>query len=291
MLKNLQNFRRIAAFAIAMLAVSFCANSQNYWYIMGEYTFSPPCPQGTFTMGLEERDAVIVEGIEYTEIVSWWDGVYGAIEEGVYRTDGNQVYFRPWLRDVYGEEVLLYDYDLEEGDFFHDDDEHPMQVTSVTTIIDNNGVERKKLEFSFMQLPGETEFWIEGIGSSRGFLNVGNYTPGEDGEIFHLLCMHNDNDVIYVNPEYNTCDIDDVMENSVANSFEIYPNPANEIVKILNDSNLSITNIEIVDMLGRSVVCVENDNEINVSELPQGEYFVRINAGETSITKKLFINK
>lgn len=291
MLKNLQNFRRIAAFVIAMLAVSFYANSQNYWYIMGEYTFSPPCPQGTFTMGLEERDAVIVEGIEYTEIVSWWDGVYGAIEEGVYRTDGNQVYFRPWLRDVYGEEVLLYDYDLEEGDFFHDDDEHPMQVTSVTTIIDNNGVERKKWEFSFMQLPGETEFWIEGIGSSRGFLNVGNYTPGEDGEIFHLLCMHNDNDVIYVNPEYNTCDIDDVMENSVANSFEIYPNPANEIVKILNDSNLSITNIEIVDMLGRSVVCVENDNEINVSELPQGEYFVRINAGETSITKKLFINK
>jgi len=293
MLKNLQNFRRIAALIIALLAISFCANSQNYWYIMGEYTFSPPCPQGTFTMGLEERDAVIVEGVEYTEIVSWWDGVYGPIEEGVYRTDGNQVYFRPWLayRDVYGEEVLLYDYDLEAGDFFHDNDDHPMQVTSVTTIIDNNGVERKKWEFSFMQLPDETEFWIEGVGSSRGFLNVGNYTPGEDGEIFHLLCMHNGDNVIYVNPEYNTCDIDKIEENSIASWFEIYPNPANEIVNILNNNDLTISNIEIIDMFGRVVLCVEGGNEINVSNLPQGEYFVKINTENKTISKKLFINK
>lgn len=293
MLKNLPNFRKAAALMIAMLAVSFCANSQNYWYVMGQYTFSPPEPQGTFEMGFEERANVTVDGMEYTEIVSWWPGVYGPVEEGVYRTEGNQVYFRPWLsyRDVYGEEVLLYDYDLEEGDFFHDNDEHPMQVTSVTTIIDNNGVERKKWEFSFMQLPGETEYWIEGVGSSRGFLNVGVYEPGDDGEVFHLLCMHNGDNVIYVNPEYNTCDIDEIEENPVADSFGIFPNPANEIIKILNDSNLAVTSIEVIDMLGRSVMCVEDSKEINVAELPQGEYFVRINAGEAVITKKLFINR
>lgn len=277
---------------IAMLAVSFCANSQNYWYVMGQYTFSPPEPQGTFTMGFEDGSNITVDDVEYTEIRSWWEGVYGPTTEGIYRVDGNQVYFREYLySDGYGEEVLLYDYDLEEGDFFHDNDEHPMQVTSVTTIIDNNGVERKKWEFSFMQLPGETEYWIEGVGSSRGFLNVGVYEPGDDGEVFHLLCMHNGDNVIYVNPEYNTCDIDEIEENPVADSFDIFPNPANEVVKILNDSNLSVTSIEVIDMLGRSVMCVEDSKDINVAELPQGEYFVRINAGESVIIKKLFINR
>lgn len=292
MLKNLPNFRKAAALMIAMLAVSFCANSQNYWYVMGQYTFSPPEPQGTFTMGFEDGSNITVDDVEYTEIRSWWEGVYGPTTEGIYRVDGNQVYFREYLySDGYGEEVLLYDYDLEEGDFFHDNDEHPMQVTSVTTIIDNNGVERKKWEFSFMQLPGETEYWIEGVGSSRGFLNVGVYEPGDEGEVFHLLCMHNGDNVIYIDPDFNTCDIDEIEENTVADSFDIFPNPANETVKILNDSNLSVTSIEVIDMLGRSVMCVEDSKDINVAELPQGEYFVRINAGESVIIKKLFINR
>lgn len=277
---------------IAVFAISLGVNSQNYWYVMGQYTFSPPEPQGTFTMGFEDGSNITVDDVEYTEIRSWWEGVYGPTTEGIYRVDGNQVYFREYLySDGYGEEVLLYDYDLEEGDFFHDNDEHPMQVTSVTTIIDNNGVERKKWEFSFMQLPGETEYWIEGVGSSRGFLNVGVYEPGDDGEVFHLLCMHNGDNVIYVNPEYNTCDIDEIEENPLAGSFDIFPNPANEVVKILNDSNISVTSIEVIDMLGRSVMCVEDSKDINVAELPQGEYFVRINAGESVIIKKLFINR
>lgn len=277
---------------IAVFAISLGVNSQNYWYVMGQYTFSPPEPQGTFTMGFEDGSNITVDDVEYTEIRSWWEGVYGPTTEGIYRVDGNQVYFREYLySDGYGEEVLLYDYDLEEGDFFHDNDEHPMQVTSVTTIIDNNGVERKKWEFSFMQLPGETEYWIEGVGSSRGFLNVGVYEPGNDGEVFHLLCMHNGDNVIYVNPEYNTCDIDEIEENPLAGSFDIFPNPANEVVKILNDSNISVTSIEVIDMLGRSVMCVEDSKDINVAELPQGEYFVRINAGESVIIKKLFINR
>jgi len=293
MLKNLQNFRKIAALLLAVLAISMCAGAQNYWYIQGEYTFSPPEPQGTFEMGFEERANVTVDGMEYTEIVSWWPGVYGPIEEGVYRTEGNQVYFRPWLayRDVYGEEVLLYDYDLEVGDFFNEDDDHPMKVESVSTIIDENGVERKKWEFSFLTLPDETEYWIEGVGSSRGFLNVGRYTPGDDGEIFHLLCFHKSWNVIYINPVFNECDEDFISENSTENGFEVYPNPAKDFVKILNDKDLTISNIEIIDMFGRVISCVEGNDEINISELPQGEYFVKIMTGESVITKKLFINK
>lgn len=293
MSRKLQNLRKTAAFLIAVMAISMCASAQNYWYVQGQYTFSPPEPQGTFEMGFEERANVTVDGMEYTEIVSWWPGVYGPIEEGVYRTEGNQVYFRPWLayRDVYGEEVLLYDYDLEEGDFFLEDDEHPMKVESVSTVIDENGVERKKIEFSFLTLPGESEFWIEGVGSSRGFLNVGRYTPGEEGEVFHLLCFHHDWNVIYINPEFNQCDEDFISESAVENSFEVFPNPANEVINILNNNDMAVSNVEVIDMFGRVVLCVEDSMEVNISELPQGEYFVKITAGEAVVTKKILINR
>lgn len=295
MAKKLQNFRKIAALLLAVLAISMCAGAQNYWYIQGEYTFSPPEPQGTYNMAQYEGAQVTIAGMTYTEIYSQNNENQGLTKlEGAYRIEGNQVYFREWEDDenVYDdEEELLYDYDLEVGDFFNEDDDHPMKVESVSTIIDENGVERKKWEFSFLTLPDETEYWIEGIGSSRGFLNVGRYTPGDDGEIFHLLCFHKSWNVIYINPVFNECDEDFISENSMENGFEVYPNPAKDFVKILNDKDLTISNIEIIDMFGRVISCVEGNDEINVSELPKGEYFVKIMTGESVITKKLFINK
>lgn len=292
MFKNLQNFKRIALLLTAVLAISMCASAQNYWYIQGEYTFSPPEPQGTYNMAQYDGTQVTIAGMTYTEIYSQNAENQSLTKlEGAYRIEGGQVYFREWDDNQYEEEELLYDYDLEEGDFFNEDDDHPMKVEAVTTIIDENGVERKKIEFSFLTLPYETEYWIEGIGSSRGFLNVGEYEPDDDGAIFHLLCFHKSWNVIYINPVFNECDEDFISETSMENSLEIYPNPANEIVNILNNNDLTISNIEIIDMFGRVVLCAEGGNEINVSNLPQGEYFVKINTENKTISKKLFINK
>jgi hypothetical protein len=58
----------------------------------------------------------------------------------------------------------------------------------------------------------------------------------------------------------------------------------------LNDNNLTITNIEIVDLTGRVVLSTEKADNINISELSEGQYFVKI-YGETTIVKKLFIAK
>ena len=285
MAKSLQNIRKIAALTVALLAISLGVNAQT-WYIMGEYIWSPPHPQGTFEETHYQAENVEIGGMEYHTIYIQGEGTL----LGAYRNEDNQVYYCKWNGSSYDEEVMLYDYDLEEGDFFNDSDEHPMQVTEVTTITDNNGVSRKKLTFQFIGLEDETEYWIEGVGSSKGFINSGNYTPTPDGAIFHLLCYHVGENLIYVNPVYNSCDIDDIEENGFGNSVSIYPNPANEVIKILNDNNLSISGIEIIDMMGRTLMNVENCDEINVSELPEGQYFVKI-YGELTIVKKLFISK
>ena len=289
MATRLQNLKKLAIF-VAMLVISLSVNAQT-WYIYGEYTWSAPHPVGTFHEHHYQGEAVTIGSVEYTTIYVDSE-VNGNYLDGAYRNEDNQVYYCRWNGSSYEAEELLYDYDLEEGDFFHDDDEHPMQVTEVTTITDLNGVSRKKISFSFTGLTDVTEFWVEGVGSNRGFMHVGQWEADHDsdGEMYHLLCYHVDDDVIYVNPEYNECDIDDIEENTVEHSISIYPNPAKDVIKILNDKNLNITNIEILDLTGRTVLSTDKSSDINISTLPEGQYFVKI-YGTTTIVRKLFITK
>lgn len=281
--KNLLKLKKAAILAIALIAVSFGAKAQS-WYIMGEYLFSPPNPQGTFEELHYQAEDVTIGGLEYHTIYS--NGARGLL--GAYREDGAQVYYCAWNGSSYDEEELLYDYDLEEGDFFNDTDEHPMMVTSVTTVTDLNGVERKVFEFMFLGLEEESEYWIEGVGSNRGFIYRGVYTPTDDGAVFHLLCYHVGDELIYLNPEYNACDIDEINENS-KNGINIYPNPANNVVRVLNETNAPINKIEIIDLLGR-VVMSSNSDFIDVSGLSEGQYLVKIYS-ETTLMRKLTIAK
>ncbi len=291
MIKHLQFLRRFAVLAVAAFAISLSLNAQE-WYIYGQFTWSAPHPVGDFHEHHYQREAVTIGGIEYNTIYVQSEP-NGNYLDGAYRNEDNQVYYCKWNGTSYDDEVLLYDYDLEEGDFFHDDSDHPMLVTEVSTITDLNGVARKKITFSFIGLTDVTEFWIEGVGSNRGFMHVGMWEADHEseGEMYHLLCYHVNNDVIFVNPEYNDCDMPyNVEENIVKNDISIYPNPANEVVNILNNNNLNITNVEIIDLVGRTILNSEKAENINISELPEGQYFVRI-TGETTIVKKLFIVK
>lgn len=279
----LHNFKRIAALTVALLAISLGVNAQT-WYIMGEYIWSPPHPQGTYEETHYQGETTEINGMEYNTIYLQENNTL----LGAYRNEDNQVYYCKWNGSSYDEEVMLYDYDLEVDDYFNDGDDHPMKVTEVSTITDHNGVSRKKISFEFLGLEDETEYWIEGVGSNKGFVYSGCYTPTEDGAIFHLLCYHVGETLIFTNPEYNTCDIDEIEENLTDNSVSIYPNPANDVVKILNDNNLNITNIEIVDLTGRVVLNTDKTDDINITELSEGQYFVKI-YGESTIVKKLFI--
>lgn len=291
MARLLQNFKKIAVLAIAAIALSLNINAQE-WYIYGVYTLSAPHPIGTFYERHYHGETIEINGIEYQTIYVYNFRYETTSLAGAYRNEDNQVYYRKWNGTAYGDEVLLYDYDLEEGDFFHDDDDHPMQVMEVSTITDNNGIARKKISFEFIGLPDETEYWIQGIGSDRGFMYVGRYEPEyeSDGEMYHMLCYHIGENLIYINPEYNQCDIDDVEENVADDNVSIYPNPAKDIVKILNNNDLTISNIEIIDLTGRIVLSTDKAADIDISELSEGQYFVKV-YGETTIVKKLFIVK
>lgn len=285
MCKNLLDFRKVAILAIAFIAGSIGAKAQS-WYIMGEYIWSPPNPQGTYMELHYQAEDVEINGMDYHTIYS--EGERGLL--GAYRNEDNQVYYCKWNGSDYEEEELLYDYDLEEGDFFNDMDEHPMLLNSITFITDANGVERKKYEFSYIGLEDESEYWIEGVGSNKGFVNRGNYTPTDQGAIFHLLCYHVGEDLIFVNPEYNACDIDQINEAGAESQVGLYPNPACSMLNILNAEGMEINSVEIVDLLGRVVLKAEKTDGIDVSSLPEGQYLVRI-TGEKAVMRKLTVVK
>lgn len=76
----------------------------------------------------------------------------------------------------------------------------------------------------------------------------------------------------------------DIEENSFA-LVELYPNPMNDILYIESDDVVSVT---FFNAVGQQVLFVENRNEIDVAELNNGLYFVRLvdNKGNT-LTKKI----
>jgi len=74
-----------------------------------------------------------------------------------------------------------------------------------------------------------------------------------------------------------------VDENNVA-SFEVYPNPMNNTLYI----NGNVQDVTIFNAVGQQVLFVENANEINVEDLSEGLYFVRISdKNGNSMVKKI----
>lgn len=72
-------------------------------------------------------------------------------------------------------------------------------------------------------------------------------------------------------------------ENQLQNNFSLFPNPAYDIVNITN-KNKNITSIQIVDALGKKVLDVnDNSNQLNISNLISGLYFVKIKTEDNLI--------
>ena len=76
------------------------------------------------------------------------------------------------------------------------------------------------------------------------------------------------------------------VENIYTKNLKIYPNPVKDELQIEN-GELKIKKIEIVDLFGK-VICQFNNlkNQINVSVLSQGIYFLKLETDKGSITKK-----
>lgn len=84
------------------------------------------------------------------------------------------------------------------------------------------------------------------------------------------------------------------VNESLANKFSTYPNPANNVVNISNNYNILLTNVRITDINGRTVKSVDVNNlseaQMNVSDLTSGVYFMNIDTDSGVVVKKFIKN-
>ena len=82
--------------------------------------------------------------------------------------------------------------------------------------------------------------------------------------------------------------INDILANndSQLDTISIYPNPVKEVLNI--ETSTSVFEIEIYNTLGVLVMKQQNPNkQINISNLPSGLLFIKINTHQGTITKKI----
>lgn len=79
--------------------------------------------------------------------------------------------------------------------------------------------------------------------------------------------------------------IDEIINENII----LYPNPTTGILHIESTENLIFDSIEIIDMLGRTIIVKkENTLEIDISDFSEGIYAVKLKAGLSEKTFKVF---
>src|SRR5690554_2365141 len=81
------------------------------------------------------------------------------------------------------------------------------------------------------------------------------------------------------------------VNNFVSSKFNIFPNPANDVVTVSNNENIGIEKLTVYDVNGKMVKKKngekENQIQLNISNLMSGTYLLHIKTNEGTAVKKL----
>ena len=215
-------------------------------------------------------DEIEFEGQTYRELTVLYDDLNYTVPFGLFREEGKKVYLRRYstaIPHIMDEEVY-YDFNLQVGDLFevgYGDEPEYIQVMAIEEVVLDDGSVRNKYVFN--------EGWgVKGINW--------RYIPGWTASGFaYLQCYFEDDNLVWTDGE---C-WDDVEE-TVAEQVSVYPNPAKENVFI---KGIEPAEVQVYNVLGQLVKTVQGTNEINISNLKQGVYFVSI----ITENKERFIRK
>jgi len=103
---------------------------------------------------------------------------------------------------------------------------------------------------------------------------------------FRLLTMSH----LVLNLLFSIDIISSVEENDLLGRIELYPNPTDGILTIVHPDGAIIERLELFDINGRSVLIRETKDsslELDLRNISNGIYELKIDALDTSITKKI----
>jgi len=172
-------------------------------------------------------------------------------------------------------------------------------MTEVNAIINDNPVANfdfdtnmNHVQFTNTGVNATSYDWDYGDGNSSSEENP-YYTYATEGTYIVTLTVTNACGTDVFTDTVIIVSTDNIEELS-DNSFFIYPNPAKSFVEISSDK-FSISKIEIMDISGKQVDILnnisENDVNIDISELQNGIYFIKISTLKNSVIIKKFVKE
>lgn len=261
------------------------------WNILWQST-GVPIPESV-TESLMVSGDTLIDGELYKKVLrklssetQYWHGsmeydLYGIIKE----EESGKVFYKPKEQEV---EYLLYDFGMNVNDTAvmywcqNPNCEVHVRIDSIATQ-HIAGAERRVFYVSSKDSFSDWRWlntWVEGIGATEGLL-YSCHVVSAGGITFHeLLCYHVDGELVWQNPIYNTCLIDNydgIQDNTVGFSVQVYPNPAKDKVVI---EGLETSEVQFYNALGQMVKTVRDTNEIDLSGLVEGVYLLRITDAE-----------
>jgi len=206
---------------------------------------------------------------------------------GFMREDADK---RVWLRmDSEEDEFLMYDYSIDVGDSVFVGIYEPVYLLldSISEITINQ-TERKKYWFSCNMMPEYRETWIEGIGSNKGICWSGSAFVV--GGWYRLLCMSENGELMYMNPNYESCYLKTDINEIEKSSLKVFPNPAKNTLIIENKENVKIKSISLLNVKGQIIKQFEiNNTQLDISNISSGYYILKISHENGVFTQKLIV--
>jgi len=194
------------------------------------------------------------------------------------------------------EELLLYKFGLDVGDtvvystVWFNICEVEDVVGQVDTIVDATGTPRRRM----LLHNWSNEYWIEGVGSNWGPLTPGHYNCIADLG-WQTLCMKNNNELIYMNPDQNTCFLHEIGipdHEMDKDATLVVPNPVTGTSIIQLPDKLKISSLGIYDSFGRLVAAPSVDERIiEKGSLKPGIYFLKIQTVRGEVYNSKFMVK
>ncbi|MBQ1668078.1 MAG: exo-alpha-sialidase, partial [Prevotella sp.] len=179
-------------------------NDRQKWNVV--YMASMNYPNDYFTETQSIRDNITLDGVDYKLV--WKEDVYDSKRiAGAVREEDKRVYYRMYWQQSYQNEVLLYDFNLTVGDTVSVGWSDYRLIVLEESQVQVNGTMRRQLGLAMYFDDGTIgeveEYWIEGVGSTYGFLNSGY--EGWVGAFVHLLCYHENGNLVWDNEEFDDC--------------------------------------------------------------------------------------
>ena len=119
---------------------------------------------------------------------------------------------------------------------------------------------------------------------------LGTWDATAQGRVDQVLLDIVDDTTMYVDNIYFWKPPTAGLDDNLLNSVKMYPNPAKGVVNFSSASNVAL-DVAVYDMLGKQVLRANAvQSQLNISSLNPGVYFLKMNQGAKSVTKKLLVN-